>query len=345
MSTSRNAADGDGAYDLGLYRFLNRIGWPRTYLGRLILICAVAMSVPLFASLALVAFVFGQAQLDRATLFAAFAAGDVVGIGFLLIGLRMALEPVSMSVAALDAYRRDRRLPHLPSDYDDEPGRLMREIRRTILQAEMVHADLLHRAETDPLTEIANRRRFLRRSGEEFAAARQTAEPLSLIVLDIDRFKDINDTYGHPAGDMVLRLVAGFLARALRPRDSLARIGGEEFAILLPDTQLSEAVVIAEQLRHRITTLPMPALGGASVTASFGVTAAEGSEPDFEAMMQRADKALYDAKNGGRDCVAYRSSGADEADKGIVGQRFPGAMCGARPGARVANSDIAWFID
>jgi diguanylate cyclase (GGDEF)-like protein len=349
MPAARSGTDRDPVSGLGFYRFLNRLGWPKSYLGRLLLVCALASCVPLLASLGLVVFGGDAIAHGRFGLIAGIVAGHLAAIGLMLVGLRLALEPVRLSVDALDSYQRDRCLPQLPTQYDDEPGRLMREIRRTILSVESVHADLLNSAETDPLTEIANRRRLLRRGTEALAEARRAGTTLSLVILDIDRFKSVNDTYGHPAGDLVLRLVSGLVGRDLRDGDSIARIGGEEFAILLPDTPLAQAVLIAERLRYRIGSLPIPALDGAGVTASFGVTAAGSDDPGIERIMHRADAALYDAKRGGRDCVAYRPADSVGGDGGdgdcFAPEKAPLAAVVKRAAAGAGKGDVAWIVD
>ena len=342
MPASQLGADRNGPRELGFYRFLNGLSWPGTYLGRLLLVCTVALSVPLFASLGLVVFL-DDWPIEMTSIFAAALVGDAVGICIMFLGLRMAMAPFRISLDALNAYRRDRRLPLLPGYYDDEPGRLMREIGRTILSAEMVRADLLHRAETDPLTGVANRRRFLRRGVRDLAGARRSGEALSLVILDIDRFKGINDTHGHAAGDEVLKRLAGLLSSALRSRDSLARIGGEEFAIMLPDTSLADAVAIAEQLRHRMTSLPMPLLGGAVITASFGVTAAERDDADIEALMRRADRALYDAKRSGRNAVACRPTIAPDGTMADETASDPVQV--AAISGRGGKTEVVWIVD
>jgi diguanylate cyclase (GGDEF)-like protein len=341
MPVAQSGVNREAFGRLGFYRFLNKFNWPKSYLGRLLLVCGAASCVPLAVSIGMVVAGGDLIAQDRLGLIAAIVAGHLVAIGLMLVGLRLALEPVRLSVEALDAYQRDRQLPQLPSHYDDEPGRLMREIRRTILSVESVHADLLNRAETDPLTEIANRRRLVRLGTDALTEARRSGAILSLVILDIDRFKAVNDTYGHAVGDLVLRLVAGLIGRDLRARDSIARIGGEEFAILLPDTPLAEAVLIAERLRHRIASLPIPALDGAGVTASFGVTAADRDDPTIERIMHRADTALYDAKRGGRDCVAYRSTDDVGEDDHVAPVRFPIAAVTTR----AASGDVAWIVD
>lgn len=127
-------------------------------------------------------------------------------------------------------------------------------------------------------------------------------------MLDIDHFKKVNDTLGHAAGDQVLRAVTAICRDALRPSDVFGRVGGEEFAIMLPQTPIEEALQIAERLRERVAGTPIAHAGGEiNVTASLGVTALSPADEDFQATLKRADAGLYQAKEGGRNisvCIA-----------------------------------------
>jgi diguanylate cyclase (GGDEF)-like protein/PAS domain S-box-containing protein len=172
--------------------------------------------------------------------------------------------------------------------------------------------DLEERLETlaieDGLTGIANRRRFDERLQEEWARALRDSKPLSLLMIDIDRFKKFNDEYGHPAGDACLRSVAGVLAAEVqRITDLAARYGGEEFAILLPDTDAAGCARIGEGIRDALREAGIPhVLNSPSrlVTASLGGAVAwPGAERSagHASLVERADRALYAAKNGGRD--------------------------------------------
>jgi diguanylate cyclase (GGDEF)-like protein len=159
----------------------------------------------------------------------------------------------------------------------------------------------------DDLTGIANRRYFQRAMVDEWNRALRRHQSLSLIFLDLDHFKQLNDQRGHPAGDECLREIGGFLAASVRRAgDVVARYGGEEFAILLPDVDGERAIAMAESLRIGIEKLAIPAndRGRAVVTASFGVASVV---PDLseriEELIERADRALYMAKNAGRNCV------------------------------------------
>lgn len=330
--------DGESPPDLGFYHLLHKLKWPGSFLGRLMLVCGVTLSTPLLLVLALAHSLTGDTGEIGPKLVLAVLGAELIGIGLTLAAMRGALAPLRLSIAALDAYRRNGRVPELPGFYEDEPGRLMKEIHRTIASVESVHADLIHRAETDPLTEIANRRRLLRHGAEALNEARRSGASLSVVFLDIDRFKTVNDTYGHAAGDSVLRMVADLVTNTLRKGDAVARIGGEEFAILMPGSELAAAVAAAEQLRQALATLPMPALGGASITASFGVTAAIIMDDGIEMVLHRADGALYDAKRSGRNRVAYRSAGDADGDFDSTDSpnRFPIAGFATRTGGTKA---------
>jgi diguanylate cyclase (GGDEF)-like protein len=168
----------------------------------------------------------------------------------------------------------------------------------------------------DDLTGIANRRFFERALTDEWNRARRHEQPLALILLDLDHFKDLNDRRGHPAGDDCLRRVGGFLSEAVRRSgEVVARYGGEEFAILLPATDGDSAVRVAETLRDGIEKLGIPYGNGAGkrVTASCGVAALTPSpEISAENLVASADRALYAAKHSGRNCVRV----ADETTTG-----------------------------
>ena len=173
---------------------------------------------------------------------------------------------------------------------------------------------------TDSLTGINNRRFFDQRIGEEIARALRTREPLACLLMDIDHFKQVNDTYGHQAGDQVLRQTATLIREQLRNSDVLARYGGEEFAVLLPNTSAYSAVDIAQRIRdsiaqHRYTIKMHDDTLSLSKTLSIGVAAMDAAtipgdvEPLITSLIERTDKALYQAKNSGRNCVCALEGG------------------------------------
>ncbi len=157
-----------------------------------------------------------------------------------------------------------------------------------------------HLAATDGLTGLANRSTFQRTLGLEVARSQRTGEPVSLLLLDLDHFKHLNDTWGHQTGDEVLRRVAAVLDESCRGFDLPARYGGEEFAVVLPSTSLDQAVSVAERLREMMAG----ALIEPSVTISVGVATVPHTATSAEDLVRAADEALYASKRGGRDRVS-----------------------------------------
>lgn len=154
-------------------------------------------------------------------------------------------------------------------------------------------------ARIDPLTGLVNRRAFLERCSQERSRVERQKGPLSLALLDLDHFKEVNDRFGHQAGDQALRDFAKALVRTMRSTDALARTGGEEFAVLMPGTDGKTALEIAERIRAEVSTI---ALTEGRLTTSIGVAPWDGIE-SFEGWYHRADQALYRAKNSGRNRV------------------------------------------
>ncbi|HET9347219.1 MAG TPA: GGDEF domain-containing protein, partial [Candidatus Limnocylindrales bacterium] len=158
------------------------------------------------------------------------------------------------------------------------------------------------RASTDALTGLPNRRYF-----DEFvgllARRRRAGDAVGILMVDIDRFKKLNDTHGHAVGDEVLRAVAGAIAGAVREDDVPARFGGEEFAVLLRNPTRDEAVEVGERIREAVASLDLVAVGVAGTSVSVGVAVADEPGQPIPDVIERADKALYEAKRTGRDRV------------------------------------------
>lgn len=173
-------------------------------------------------------------------------------------------------------------------------------------------------ADADPLTGIFNRRKFFELAGLEFSRAMRYRNPLSAIMMDIDRFKHFNNSYGHKFGDWVLKIVVELCCRQLRSVDVFGRYGGEEFALILPSTDLRGAEQVAERLRAGIEQIDEAAIQkytgqgfsdpnrpdlSLKVTLSLGVAALDPSCDSVEALIEHADQALYWAKHAGRNRV------------------------------------------
>lgn len=209
-------------------------------------------------------------------------------------------------------------LPQLPKalalpSLADVNARLMAEIEeRKRVELEFRHTQELLKAansalrqisQTDPLTQLPNRRALDDRLADEVARAARYPAPLSVLMLDVDHFKGFNDTFGHPAGDEVLKKVANILRSCVRETDLIARYGGEEFVVVLPNTATDEAGVVAERCRGAVAGAEWPHRG---VTVSVGAATAEaGKVPGAGVLLQAADQALYRAKQSGRNRVEH----------------------------------------
>jgi len=177
------------------------------------------------------------------------------------------------------------------------------ELKKALVELEKL-------ATTDSLTGISNRRHLLTLAEREFQRARRYRHPFSLLMLDIDHFKSINDTYGHAAGDEALKLMADVTRNALRQVDIFGRFGGEEFVVFLPETPLRDAVTVADRIREAIASAPLTIQNAeARMTVSIGVSTYQDDEPSLDTLLMRADKALYEAKQRGRDRVVADLTG------------------------------------
>ncbi len=196
-----------------------------------------------------------------------------------------------------------------PLDKNELTARARIQIRRKRLQDRLQdnYQRSLALALTDSLTGLYNRRYLMAHLDGLMARAAEGAQGPGVLMLDIDYFKRVNDGHGHPAGDAVLREVASRIARHVRGFDLVARYGGEEFVVVMPETPLAVAAMVAERLRSVVAGKPIAlgeGMGELEVTISVGIAVARAGGDSATAMLQRADKALYEAKGRGRNCVA-----------------------------------------
>jgi diguanylate cyclase (GGDEF)-like protein len=206
----------------------------------------------------------------------------------------------------------------------DDPTRVWQEneilLLRTVADQVTVavnHARLFsqmqQQALTDGLTGCFNRRSFEMQLERDLHMATRMRVPISLILLDLDNFKHVNDTYGHEVGDVVLRRLAEGLREELRGVDTAARYGGEEFAVILPQAGIDGALIVAERLRRRIENMEVPGVG--HVTASLGIATFPQHASSRDTLVVAADRALYNAKNSGRNCVCIPPEDSSEIDE------------------------------
>jgi len=183
-----------------------------------------------------------------------------------------------------------------------------------IFQNAQHFAQIKKKADHDGLTQINNRQHFDKRLNEEIKRHQRHGQPLSLLMLDVDHFKDINDTYGHQAGDMVLQSLGRLLTISLRASDFSARYGGEEFTVILPQTEREQALKLAERLRNEVAGRDYLFEGQSfSITVSLGVASFDPSRPTSPyTIVSRADRALYRAKERGRNTVVCAFEAHDD---------------------------------
>lgn len=195
-----------------------------------------------------------------------------------------------------------------PVDSNELLARVRTQVRRKRLNDQLRDSvqQTMEMAVRDGLTGLNNRRYFDRHASIMFDNARMAGKSISLIVLDIDHFKMVNDTYGHQVGDEVLRTFAERISKNVRGKDLACRFGGEEFVVAMPDTDQELACVVADRMRREVAEHPFSVQGGAqqiAVTMSAGVSALNGVDDTMENWLRRADEALYAAKKNGRNQV------------------------------------------
>lgn len=175
---------------------------------------------------------------------------------------------------------------------------------RDLIELEEEKCFLFDLAMTDPLTKALNRRAFFRFAEREVLRSRRHGLDVAVLMIDIDHFKSVNDVHGHNTGDDVLKQLVGVISDGTRDEDLLGRLGGEEFALILPETDLERAGILANRLREAVKRLSFSTeTGEFGISISVGISRPEAMDPDILPALERADKALYEAKRNGRDRV------------------------------------------
>ena len=198
-------------------------------------------------------------------------------------------------------------LPHKYSHQDQQMLEMLAAHAAIAIDNSRLFAKVQHLAITDGLTNCHNRRSFFELAKKEFFRASRYQHPLSIIMVDLDYYKAINDTYGHLVGDTVLKTISQLLKNCIRETDTLGRYGGDEFSILLPETDLKQTLEIAERIKDLINkTVIEIDQNQISTTLSVGISSINKVTTDFSQLLLTADMALYDAKNGGRNRICSR---------------------------------------
>ncbi|TCR90953.1 GGDEF domain-containing protein [Rhizobium sp. BK376] len=266
-------------------------------------ICFVATHAPLLVLAGYLA--IGYAS-DPIPVLVTVLSATLVGTIFCLYSVWRLIQPLQDIVTMIDAYRSNGTVkPMTSSPRQDEIGRVVNGVSALIVELDATLSQLRRQASTDVLTGLGNRRWLREIVGMELQRASREKTPFSVIILDLDHFKRINDQFGHDVGDQVLMMTGATIQHSLRPYDIAARIGGEEFCIVLPRTPAAMAIAIAERLRREIASKSVGPLTAGAITASFGVYRGDPATESLKMMMTAADRKLYAAKNAGRNAVHW----------------------------------------
>jgi diguanylate cyclase (GGDEF)-like protein len=291
--------------DLGLYARISRLGFPKSYPGKVLLVAFLGAQAPLIA-VALYLLLGSSSGLGEALrALALVAAVTLVGNAATLLALGALLAPLGQASTALETYLEERTRPELPTGFPDEAGRLMAGVRRAIEHLDSTITSLEGLSGSDPLTGLPNRRQGEERLSEDFGRARRGGGMLTLALADVNSFKTINDAHGHQAGDACIRHVARVMRGNIREGDWLARWGGDEFVLALWDASVfasPEAVLgrFNRALRESPARLP----GGEELVLSVSVGGCRyAGEDDVRELLSKADAAMYEAKREGRAWV------------------------------------------
>ena len=235
-----------------------------------------------------------------------------VGGVFAVLLLRSVLSPIRQLADSARRFAEGDLSHHTGRSGGDEVGNLAREFDSMANNLERSWSALEDMSNRDGLTGLYNRRAFHERLDEELARCRRHGHAVSLLMLDIDGFKAVNDSHGHQAGDSVLFTVAAQIGEQLRTTDLLARYGGEEFTVILPETGVDGAVTIAERIRAAIASAATEFRIGVELAATVSIGAAShpADAESADELIGAADQALYAAKRAGRNRVARYQAGA-----------------------------------
>ena len=240
--------------------------------------------------------------------------GSLTGVGIALTSgillARSVLRPMRELEAGAKRFVAGELSFRLVPCSRDEISQLIQTFNAMAAALEENQRSLRELSVRDQLTGLFNHREFYRLLGEELARSRRYSHPLALLMLDIDYFKRVNDTYGHPAGDQALRRLPELIRSQLRVNDLPCRYGGEEFGLILPETGPEQALEVAERIRATVAREPidLPDGGRLRISVSIGVAGAPRNGVDEERLVAAADLALYEAKRTGRNRVCMAAS-------------------------------------
>ena len=294
--------------NLKTYALLARLRFPRSYRGKVLLVAFLGMQAPL---LAVTIYVVLGSAVDLGTALKALGlllATTVAGFAATLWALDGLLVPIRLTSRTVKAYLDDRRTSELPIGFGDEAGRLMADVRHALENLDATVRSLEGLSVTDPLTGLLNRREAEKRLAEDAARVRRSLSTLTLVVVDVNDFKSINDTHGHQAGDACIRHVAEVIRRNIRQSDWLARWGGDEFVVALHDASPFAATeLVLQRIVNDLKVSPARLPQGDKLVLTITIGASRHSgETDLRELLGKADEAMYEAKREGRPWILSR---------------------------------------
>ena len=260
-----------------------------SFVAKTFLVCFVSVHVPLIVLAGYLALGFQPGVLSILLL---ILGATLVGTALCLFAIWRLIRPLNLLADAMKRYPEDKGILKLHPKSPDEIGTVTDIARATLLQVENLTKQLKHQAMTDFLTGLGNRRALMEQMPIIRAKAARPEEAVSLILFDLDHFKRINDEYGHDAGDNVLMAIGEAVKDHLRPYDYAARMGGEEFCIVLPGADLAAAETVAERLRRAVESRVVEPLPKGRITYSFGVAQARPTERMQELLHCNCNDAL-----------------------------------------------------
>ena len=290
---------------LKTYASLARIGFPKSYNGKIMLVVFAGTHLPLVALVLYLLLVLAGGLGTHLGVLAALLIATVVGFVATLFALRALLAPVRLASSSLEVYLDARRKPELPIGFSDEAGKLMADVQHTVDHLDTTIRSLEGLSGTDHLTGLPNRRGGEEHLAEDLARAKRGGAILTVVMVDVNKFKAINDTHGHQAGDVCIRHVAQVIRRNIREGDWLARWGGDEFVLSLWDASVfASPEAVLRRINAGLRRSPVRLVGGEELVLSISVGAHRyAGENDIRELLAKADAAMYEAKRGGRAWV------------------------------------------
>jgi diguanylate cyclase (GGDEF)-like protein len=311
MSEARGPEDRAGWYHdpngdaLSIYALMARLGFPKSYRGKILLVMFLGTHLPLITLLLYLLLSSPVGMRPSLNILVILLAATLAGTAAAFWALRSLLSPVRLAASSLREYLDSTRVPHLPIHFTDEAGRLMADVQYAIDNLDSTIRSLENLSGTDHLTGVHNRREAEKRLVEDIARAKRSGGVLTVCVVDVNRFKSINDRYGHQAGDVCIQHVARVIGRNIREGDWLARWGGDEFVLVLHDASPFAPTELAlQRIVRDLKDSPVRLPQGSEIVLTITVGANRYSgKGDARNLLAEADQAMYEAKRDRRPWV------------------------------------------